>query len=100
MPAMIVLNAYGFLKTEMIDLAKAVSKTNKANALQEPGCLRFDYYFSVEEPNKFVFVEEWSTKADLDFHFAQQGFADFMAALSGCLEGAPDIRVFDATLLA
>lgn len=98
-PSMIVLNARGLLKPEMIGDAKVASKANKARALQTPGCLRCDYFFSSEEPNRFVFVEEWATKADLDASMAQQGFGEVMSALSGCLAGPPDIRIFDATLL-
>jgi quinol monooxygenase YgiN len=96
----IVLTAYALLKPEKIGEAKAASNMNKARALQTSGCLRCDYFFSAEEPNKLAFVEEWATKDDLDRSLAQQGFADFMAALSGCLESPPEIRVFDAALLA
>ena len=96
---MIVLNAHGFLQPDKIDTAKAASSTNKARALTEKGCLKFDYYFSGEDATKFVFVEEWETKADLDAHFAHENFGAFMAALSDCLAGPPDIRIFESTLL-
>lgn len=96
---MILLTAYGFLEPGSRDAALAACKKDKADAVQKKGCERFDYYLSVEDESKFVFVEEWSTKEDLDAHLASPSFAEFFAALSPCLTGPPEIRIFEAQLL-
>ena len=96
---MIVLNAYGMLKPGTEETMLAASRRNKAVAVTEPGCERFDFFFSPDNPLAFVFVEEWSTLADLQAHFAQPNFGDFMAALEICVAAAPEIRIFEATLL-
>lgn len=96
---MIVLNAYGTLKPGTHAAMLAASRKNKAVAVGEPGCERFDFFFSPDRPESFVFVEEWTTLADLHSHFAQPNFAEFMSALETCLERPPEIRIFDAALV-
>ena len=96
---MIVLNAYGILKPGTEEMMLAASRKNKAVAVTESGCERFDFFFSPDNPLAFVFVEEWTTLADLQSHFAQPNFADFMAALETCVAAPPEIRIFDANLV-
>lgn len=96
---MIVLTAYGELLPGMSEPMLAASQKNRANAVNEAGCLKFDYYFNADDPNRFVFVEEWESKAHLDAHFATSWFAEFMEAVGPCLVSPPDIRIFEATKL-
>ena len=35
---------------------------------QEPGCLRYDLFASVTDPDLLTFVEEWDSEASLDRH--------------------------------
>lgn len=35
---------------------------------QENGCLQYDLCLDADHPDKFTFVEEWETRADLDAH--------------------------------
>jgi len=95
----IVLNAYGMLKPGTEDVMLEASRKNKAVAITESGCERFDFFFSPDNPLAFVFVEEWTTLADLQSHFAQPNFANFMAALESCISAPPEIRIFEATLM-
>ncbi len=96
---MIVLTAYAELKPEKKDLAISACEKNKLNAVTEKGCEKFDYFFHSSNPNRFVFVEEWTTMEDLQFHFAQPAFAEFMSEMESCLIGPPDIRIFEAQLV-
>lgn len=95
---MTVLTAYCQVLPEKVDQFRSASRKNKAAARLEEGCERFDYYVSDDEPLKFVFVEEWTTLAHLQAHFATPHFAEFMATVESCLAAAPDIRIFEAQL--
>ena len=97
---MTVLNAYCRVQPGKLETVFEASKINKATALSENGCLRFDYYLSVEDGHKVVFVEEWETKEALDTHLGAPSFAEFFKTVSECLTEAPEIRIFDATLYA
>lgn len=96
---MIVLTAYGTLQPGTQETILAASRKNRAFAVTEPGCERFDFFISPDEPERFVFVEEWTTLADLHNHFAQPNFSDFMASMQTCLAAPPEIRIFEASLV-
>lgn len=97
---MIVLTAYVSLQTDKIDLALNACRTVRAASLTEPGCERYDFFQSPDDATKLVFVEEWSTKQDLDTHFEQAAFNDFFAEMGGYMTSPPDLRIFDSTLMA
>ncbi|GEM_PF-5373337 len=96
----IVLTAYCQVQEDKIEEFLEACHENRAKALVEPGCDRFDYYMSIEENMKCVFVEEWGTMAHLEAHFATAHFADFMAKAKECLAREPEVRIFEATLRA
>jgi quinol monooxygenase YgiN len=93
---MIVLTAYGVMKPDASEAVLEACRKNKALAVLEQGCERFDYFVSPENPEKFVFVEEWTSKRDLDAHFETPHFAAFMQVMQECLIGMPEVRIFDA----
>jgi quinol monooxygenase YgiN len=35
---------------------------------QEPGCLRYDLFVDIDHPNRFTFIEEWSSREALELH--------------------------------
>lgn len=96
---MIVLTAYGRLKTGFEPTAFELSRNNKELAIKEHGCMRFDYFTSVEDPSKIVFLEEWETMEALNAHFQTPAFASFLKGFRECLDGEPEIRVFQASLI-
>ena len=97
---MIVLTAYCRVQDDKVDAFLEACHENRAKALVETGCERFDYFMSVEEHLKCVFVEEWVTIEHLEAHFATPHFAEFMKAMDDCLARPPEIRIFDAALRA
>ena len=40
-----------------------------AQTVKEEGCLSYDLTSSITEPNEFVFVERWASRAALATHF-------------------------------
>ena len=34
----------------------------------EPGCINYDFHVAVDNPNVFMFYENWHSRADLDTH--------------------------------
>ncbi|MCW5937522.1 MAG: antibiotic biosynthesis monooxygenase [Fimbriimonadaceae bacterium] len=99
MDAVIILTAYSHLRAGTEQTAFELSRANKARALTEAGCLKFDYYTSVEDPLKIVFVEEWESMDALNAHFEGPAFKGFFDGFVACLEAPPEIRIFEATKL-
>lgn len=95
---MTVLNAYAALKPDKVAQGLELCRTVRGHSVKEPGCERYDFFQSPDDPTKLVFVEEWSSKADLDVHFQQTAFQEFFAAIGDCLQSPPEIRIFEASL--
>lgn len=48
------------LKTTLLSLV--------APTLKEKGCLNYDFHQSPEDPTKFLFYENWTSREELDAH--------------------------------
>jgi quinol monooxygenase YgiN len=97
---MTVLTAYLNFLPDKIDAGLQACRTVRGHSVQEPGCERYDFFQSPGDAARIVFVEEWSTKADLDLHFRQPAFLEFAGAIQSLLVSPPEIRIFDASLQA
>jgi len=95
---MVLLTAYATILPDKVDTALEACRVVRGHSVQEPGCERYDFFQSPDDPAKIVFVEEWSTKSALDVHFQQPAFNEFFAALGPCLASQPEIRIFESTL--
>jgi quinol monooxygenase YgiN len=61
-----------------------------AASRQDDGCIGYRVYADLEQPDEYVFIEEWADDDALQRHFAQPHTTRFMAALPDVLGGAPD----------
>ena len=52
------------------DELAASTGANLPNVRQEPGCEEYSLFRNVEDGDRFVMVERWTTQADLDTHLA------------------------------
>ena len=64
----------------------------------ERGCINYDLHVSRDDPGRFIFLENWSTQADLDRHLASEHIA---AAVEGVLGPLTEsVEIITAALLA
>ncbi|MFS4494618.1 putative quinol monooxygenase [Maribacter sp. 2308TA10-17] len=70
-------------KRELIksELIKLIAPTRK-----EEGCINYDLHQDSENPNLFVFHENWESKALLEKHLASAHIAEYMKATEGAVE--------------
>ena len=47
---------------------RAVLEGFVAPTRQEDGCLRYDLFVDLDDPTKFTFIEEWSSREALEAH--------------------------------
>jgi quinol monooxygenase YgiN len=66
-----------------------------AGSRQDPGCIRYGMFAATDDPNSFVFVEEWESQELLSAHFRTQHVADFMTAVPALLTAPPDVAFHD-----
>ena len=74
-----------------------LSQQHVLRSRKEPGCLAHAVHKDTENPNRFVFVEEWSSEEALWEHFkvpASRAFAKELAALAA---EPPGLAIYSAT---
>lgn len=62
---------------------------------QEKGCLNYDLHVSAEDPTKFLFHENWTSKADLDAHLKNTHIQVLLPRLDTLCVGLPEIVVWE-----
>jgi quinol monooxygenase YgiN len=75
-------------RERMIEVAQTVARASR----EEAGCINYRVYEDTEQPNDFVFVEEWADDAALQAHFATPHIAEFMGSILEAIVGAPDVN--------
>ena len=62
---------------------------------KEAGCINYDLHQSPEEPGKFLFFENWTTKAALDAHLQMPHIQVLLPRLDGLAVGMPEIKIWE-----
>ena len=68
-----------------------VARTMCAASRGDDGCLGYRFYADTEQPDHFVFVEEWADDVALQAHFARPHTTTFMAAIADLVDGPADV---------
>lgn len=79
--------------------AIALSREHVARSRTEPGCKAHSVHQDTENPNRLVFVEQWSDQAALAEHFKVPASRSFVKALAALATTAPSMSVYEATEL-
>lgn len=62
---------------------------------QEAGCLNYDLHTLPEDPSKFLFHENWTSKAHLDAHLKNTHIQVLLPRLESLCVGMPNIVIWD-----
>lgn len=62
---------------------------------KETGCLNYDLHQSPDEPAKFLFHENWTSRAHLDAHLKSPHIEVLLPRMSELCVGLPEIKVWD-----
>jgi quinol monooxygenase YgiN len=86
---MVILHAHGVIKPEARERWLAILDAVAPPSRAEDACKSYVIYESVETPNTFVFVEEWTSLDGLYAHFHTPHFTEFFGALGDVIAGPP-----------
>ena len=75
-------------RDQLIEVAQKVASASR----EEAGCVDYRVFEDTEQPNKFVFVEEWKGPEALEQHFRTPHIAEFMQAVQATLTAPPDVK--------
>jgi quinol monooxygenase YgiN len=62
---------------------------------QEAGCINYDLHQSAEEPGKFLFHENWTSKAHLDAHLQSAHIKALLPRVPELALGMPEIKIWE-----
>ena len=83
--------------------AKPGKETELKNALiglvaptrKEAGCINYDLHASPEEPAKFLFHENWTSKAHLDTHLRSAHIKALLPRVDELCVALPEIKIWE-----
>ena len=70
-------------------LSSLVEPTRK-----EPGCISYKLLQNNQDRTDFALIEEWKSRAALEFHFATKHFKDALGKLPSLVAAEPDIQQY------
>jgi quinol monooxygenase YgiN len=79
--------------------AIALSQEHVARSRAEPGCEAHAVHQDTENPNRLVFVEQWSDQPALAQHFKVPASRAFVKALSALATAPPSMSIYEATAI-
>lgn len=65
---------------------------------REPGCVRFDYVRSSDDPHTRLVYEQYRDRLAFDYHNQTPYLHEFIPELLTCLDGYPEVRIFGDVL--
>lgn len=68
---------------------KMVEETKK-----EEGCLMYDFYADLADPNTLLVFEEWESMEHLEAHFKTPHMAEFRTAIADVVTGVRSIKKY------
>jgi quinol monooxygenase YgiN len=83
------------LKPEARDEAVAAAQRMQEASSREPGCIEYRFWAALDDPNSMLLFERWSDRESLETHLAQGHTAEFGAAISQFIDGAPSASQYD-----
>lgn len=72
---------------------RAVLEGFVAPTRQEEGCIRYDLFIDLDHPNRFTFVEEWSSREALNKHGQSQHITEGRKRFPELLDEAGWVQV-------
>ena len=62
---------------------------------KEAGCINYDLHASPEDPTKFLFHENWTSKAHLDAHLKSPHIAALLPRVDELCVAFPEIKIWE-----
>lgn len=83
--SVICITAHFNVKTEKISEAQKLLYAMLEPTRNETGCLKYDLYQDLENPERFSFIEEWETAESLESHRKTEHYQLFRSQIPDVL---------------
>ena len=82
-------------KDETREELRRIMAAQVAPTRAEAGCVNYDFHVSEDDPNVFVFYENWRSKADLDAHLKTPHLQPLFGRLDELLARPVEIKFYE-----
>ncbi len=93
---MIIVTGHAIARKDAEQQVQQLAIDHVLRSRAEPGCLSHAVSRDVEQPLKFVFVEQWSDMPALQTHFRLEASRNFARALAVLCDAAPQMAIYGA----
>jgi quinol monooxygenase YgiN len=84
---MIISHGKFLIRENQIDNAKEAMQKMAEHSVKEPGCISYDYFFSLSNPRVVMLFQEWESIEAINQHFNTRHMSDFLAVLPELIDG-------------
>ena len=84
-------------KPDALNEVSRLSLEHVKRSRGEPGCISHSVQRDVENPNRFIFFEQWQDMHALQTHFAVPESQGFVTSVTELAVSAPEIKIFDSS---
>lgn len=90
---MIKVVAKSYAKGDMLEQVLELSKEMVAETVKEEGCIKYELFQDVKEPNVLIFIEEWESEEALNKHIASEHFKRIIPQINVLREKASEMNM-------
>jgi quinol monooxygenase YgiN len=73
---------------------RELMRVTQARVREQPGCLSYTFAETLDDPGRFVIVQQWRDQEALDGHYRSQAFADYQAGIAHRLVSTSELRLY------
>ncbi|MFT7684937.1 MAG: quinol monooxygenase YgiN [Candidatus Azotimanducaceae bacterium] len=92
---MIIVHGTFPIKLEVRDEALELMRRMSIASRSEAGCLSYEFYIGLSDPNTLMLFQEWETVDALHDHFQTDHMEDFLKELPNMLDGDVSTRRYE-----
>ena len=89
---MIIVHGTFPIKADQREVAIELSRKMAAATREEPGCISYDFYVGLSDPNMLLLFQEWEDMESLMEHFKTEHMEAFLQDLPDLLDGEVTTR--------
>ncbi|MGE5630585.1 MAG: putative quinol monooxygenase [Caulobacteraceae bacterium] len=90
---MIKVVAKSRAKSDKLDRILELSKEMVEKTVKEEGCIRYELFQDVKDPNTLIILEEWENEEALGRHMASEHFKRLVPQMNEFRERASEINI-------
>lgn len=90
---MIKVVAKSYAKGDTLDKILELAKEMVEKTVKEEGCIKYELFQDVKDPNALIFIEEWENEQALDDHMASEHFKRLIPQMNALRESPSEVNV-------